>query len=74
MAELRIAQVGCGGMGLRHLYGQVESFNRELELKVAARTRELQKAYRELKLIDALKDDFLSSMSHELLTPLTLVG
>lgn len=25
MADLRIAQVGCGGMGLRHLYGQVES-------------------------------------------------
>ena len=25
MADLRIAQVGCGGMGLRHLYGQIES-------------------------------------------------
>ena len=25
MADIRIAQVGCGGMGLRHLYGQVES-------------------------------------------------
>ena len=24
MADLRIAQVGCGGMGLRHLYGEVE--------------------------------------------------
>ncbi len=24
MANLRIAQVGCGGMGLRHLYGEVE--------------------------------------------------
>ena len=24
MAELQIAQVGCGGMGLRHLYGEVE--------------------------------------------------
>ena len=24
MAGIRIAQVGCGGMGLRHLYGQVE--------------------------------------------------
>ena len=25
MADIRIAQVGCGGMGLRHLHGQVES-------------------------------------------------
>ena len=25
MADLQIAQVGCGGMGLRHLYGQLES-------------------------------------------------
>ncbi len=24
MADLKIAQVGCGGMGLRHLYGEVE--------------------------------------------------
>ena len=24
MAKLKLAQVGCGGMGLRHLYGQVE--------------------------------------------------
>lgn len=24
MAELRIAQVGCGGMGLRHMYGEIE--------------------------------------------------
>ena len=24
MGELQIAQVGCGGMGLRHLYGEVE--------------------------------------------------
>ena len=25
MPDIRIAQVGCGGMGLRHLYGQAES-------------------------------------------------
>ncbi len=24
MSKLKIAQVGCGGMGLRHLYGEVE--------------------------------------------------
>jgi len=26
VADLRIAQVGCGGMGLRHLYGEVETW------------------------------------------------
>jgi len=56
------------------LFARVEGFNRELERKVAERTRELEEAYRELKALDALKDDFLASMSHELLTPLTSIG
>ena len=36
--------------------------------------RQLELAYRELQAVDALKDDFLASMSHELLTPLTSIG
>lgn len=55
------------------LYDRVESFNRELERKVAERTRELERAYDELRALDALKDDFLASMSHELMTPLTSI-
>ena len=55
------------------LFSRIEGFNRELEHKVAERTRELEVAYSELKKIDALKDDFLASMSHELLTPLTSI-
>jgi signal transduction histidine kinase len=55
------------------LVARIEGFNRELEQKVRERTADLRKAYEELKELDHLKDDFLSSMSHELLTPLTSI-
>ena len=55
------------------LVSRIEGFNRELELKVKERTAALRQAYEDLKQIDHLKDDFLSSMSHELLTPLTSI-
>ncbi len=56
------------------LYARVESLNRDLEKKVAERTRELEAACRELKALDRLKDEFLGSVSHELLTPLTSIS
>jgi signal transduction histidine kinase len=56
------------------LFARVESLNRDLERKVADRTRELEQACRDLQVLDRLKDDFLSSMSHELLTPLTSIS
>jgi signal transduction histidine kinase/signal recognition particle receptor subunit beta len=52
------------------LHGALERFNRELEAKVAERTADLERALRELQQLDRLKEDFLSSMSHELMTPL----
>jgi hypothetical protein len=52
------------------LHGDVERANRELEGRVAARTAELEKALAELRQLDQLKEGFLSSMSHELMTPL----
>ncbi len=55
------------------LVARIEGFNRELEQTVRDRTAELREAYEELKELDRLKDDFLSSMSHELLTPLTSI-
>jgi len=55
------------------LVSRIEGFNRELEQKVKERTAALRQAYDDLKQIDHLKDDFLSSMSHELLTPLTSI-
>jgi signal transduction histidine kinase/signal recognition particle receptor subunit beta len=56
------------------LFARVETLNRDLERKVAERTRELEQACRDLQVLDRLKDDFLSSMSHELLTPLTSIS
>ncbi len=52
------------------LHGALERFNRELEAKVAERTHELEQALQELQQLDHLKEDFLSNMSHELMTPL----
>jgi len=52
------------------MHGTLERFNRELEGKVAERTADLEKALHELQALDRLKEDFLSTMSHELMTPL----
>ncbi len=52
---------------------RIEEQNRTLEQKVAARTRELVRAYEELQTLDRAKDSFLSSVSHELRTPLTSI-
>ncbi|HUU27990.1 MAG TPA: ATP-binding protein [archaeon] len=59
---------------------KIEAWNRELEGKVAERTKELEekhneleKAYQALKTLDKAKDDFLSLVSHELRTPLSSV-
>ncbi|SOB59531.1 CHASE4 domain protein [Pseudodesulfovibrio profundus] len=45
----------------------------ELEDKVADRTKELEKANKELRTLDIAKNHFLSATSHELRTPLTAI-
>jgi signal transduction histidine kinase len=55
------------------LYEQITRFNRELEQKVAERTRELQEAYARLERLDRAKSDFITVTSHELRTPLTVL-
>ncbi len=52
---------------------EVRKLNEGLEERVRERTEDLEKAYEELKILDAMKDSFLSSVSHELRTPLTSI-
>lgn len=46
-------------------------YNEKLEGEVRARTSDLERANEELRDLDAMKDRFLSSISHEMKTPLT---
>jgi signal transduction histidine kinase len=68
-----VASQAAAALENSRLFARVESLNRDLEKKVAERTSELESAYRALKALDGMKDDFLSSVSHELLTPLTSI-
>ena len=52
---------------------RVEQQNRTLEIKVEERTRELREANKKLLTLDKAKDGFLSSISHEMRTPLTSI-
>lgn len=50
---------------------ELETLNKDLEKKVANRTRQLQKANNQLAGLEKAKSEFLEIISHELRTPLT---
>lgn len=70
-------------MASRELHALGQSFNQMaeelqeshayLEAQVEERTRELKDALEKLKSLDRLKDHFLSTISHEMKTPLSLI-
>lgn len=55
------------------LYREVKETSETLEVRVAQRTMELEKALEQLRQVDQLKSDFIATASHELRTPTTAV-
>ncbi|MBI5562455.1 MAG: diguanylate cyclase [Deltaproteobacteria bacterium] len=59
----------------RRLRRELEELNRNLEEKVMERTRDLERANKELKKANELKGRFIANASHELRTPLhSIIG
>lgn len=57
----------------RRAEAKIKELKREMERRVEKRTAELEQAVEKQKKQDAMKDSFLSSVSHEFRTPLTSI-
>ncbi len=61
------------GLEKSGLHARLEKRSESLAEQVAVRTEELRRAYDDLRALERMKDRFLSSVSHEMRTPLTTI-
>lgn len=66
-------EIGVVATAFNGMVDRLRDNIQHLDTKVEERTAKLEKAYEELKQLDQLKSDFLSSISHELRTPMTSI-
>jgi signal transduction histidine kinase len=72
LLSILIGQIEVGIENIK-LYTELFSSHKELERRVAERTKELEQLNEELKGLNKMKSDFISAVSHELRTPLTSI-
>lgn len=65
-----LSALGCS---FNQMAEEISRAHVSLEAQVAERTRALTEALEQLKTLDRLKDTFLSTISHEMKTPLSLI-